>query len=122
MHKFDEARWGTALSTACTKVAMKALQCNRGSLSTDVVETVSQSFADCAATFSNRLHLQGLDDGVLVSAVHYVADVLTHAEVGHDVPWFGSVLDAVLEVAAPTRYTTPDAELFLQMMARRFQK
>lgn len=121
MHKFDETRYGTSLLDACTKAASIALRVHGGSDSSDVVETVASSFADCARTYANRLHEAGLDDRVLVDAVHFVADLLTHGEVGTDVRWFDASLDALLELAAPSHRRTPGAQRFIDMMARQLQ-
>ena len=121
MHKFDEHRYGEALVEACAKAAKIALRVNGGSASSDVVETVANSFADCARTYSNRLHECGLEDSVLVDAVHFVADLLVHGEVGTDVRWFDASLDAVLEMAAPSRARTPDAERFIAVVVRQLR-
>lgn len=121
MHKFEEDRYGEALIEACAKAAKIALRVNGGWASSDVVETVANSFAGCARTYSNRLHEYGLEDCVLVDAVHFVADVLVHGEVGTDVRWFDASLDAVLELAAPSRARTPEAERFIAAVARQFR-
>lgn len=113
MHVFNEALYGTALMDACTKTASIALRVHGGSDSSDVVETVASSFAECARTYANRVHDAGLEDRTLVDVVHFVADLLTHGEVGTDVRWFDASLDALLELAAPSRRRTPDAQRFI---------
>ena len=121
MHQFDENRYGTQLIGACKKAAATALRVNGGAASSDIVLYAEKGFADCARTYANRLHEGGLDDLVLVDAVHYVADVLVHGEVGTDVLWFDASLDALLELAAPSRALTPEAQRFIEAVTRKLQ-
>lgn len=121
MHRFDEARFGKSLVSACTKAAATALRVNGGAESVDVVETVAAQFAACARSYASRLHSVGLDDSVLVDAVHFVADLLVHGEVGANVGWFDASLDAVLELAAPSRARTTDAQRFISTVKRQLQ-
>lgn len=117
-HKFDDVRWGVPLSTACIKAAATALSVNGAAASPDVIETVGERFAECARCYSPRLKLAGLDDSVLVSAVHFVADMLTPDEAGSGEQWFEASLDAVLELAAPSAQLTPEAWQFVATVAR----
>jgi hypothetical protein len=120
-HQFDEARWGASLTSACRNAAATTLRVNGGAASPDVVETVGEGFAACARGYATRVHSAGLDDSVLVDAVHFVADVLAHGEVGSDVRWFDASLDAVLELAAPTRRRSPEAQRFITVVATQLQ-
>ncbi len=63
-HQFDEARWGASLTSACRKAAATALRVNGGAASTDVVETVGESFAACARGYATRVHTADLNDSV----------------------------------------------------------
>lgn len=118
MRKFDESRFGQDLLDACTKAAETALRVYGGSNSSDVVQTVAERFAACARTYANRAHEAGHDESLVIDAVHFVADVLVHGEVGADVKWFDASLDAVLELAAPTRARSPAAKRFISAVAR----
>lgn len=122
LQEFDEARFGQMLLKACKKAASTALKINGGAASADVVETVGQRFAACAKLYAGRVRAAGLDDSAIVLAVHYVADVLVHGEVGSDVRWFDASLDAVLELAAPSRLRTQEAERFVKLVAMQLRR
>jgi hypothetical protein len=91
------------LREACFEVASNTVS---GSISHDIIETISDEYFLCAKTYERRLNKDTANMRLLVNAVWFIAESLAHGEIGRDVRWFDSALDAIIELTIPTRKST----------------
>jgi hypothetical protein len=96
------------LHKACRDLAKTTTR----SASVDLIETIGEAFENSARLYEKRVADAGHSVDVLAATVNFINEVLAHHEVGTDVKWFDTSLDALLELIAPSRRIGPAATRF----------
>lgn len=102
----------TDLELACREVA-RAVLWNKGTASTDLVETLALKYLAIAEDHQHFVRQQREDDDVIANAVRYIAHVHTMPPHGTDTAWFSNALSVLMELAVPNTGLTETAAMFL---------
>lgn len=88
------------LENACEYLAERVLN-GKGAISSDVVETLGQSFLSICEEHQDHVRRNREGDDVIENAVRYLADVHAIPPMGTGTAWFSNSMNVLIELAVP---------------------